>query len=199
MRLMLLLFLCTFAFRCGATEQIPDKILVDGQEHILLSESPFGSAFSREAIFEIRDRQSIPVKSIASTANRRGYVAVWEIGKGRLILRGVYFDGMSDEARPVPLMEFFPGRNYPLDATWYSGTIIVGKGEPLQSSASAMSSRIGEVRYSSYLNLKIENGNVLSRETYEAADVARTQEAFRPSAELIDMLKESHDEKGMRK
>ena len=174
MRLFIYLLLCALALPSRATEQVPDKILVDGEEYVLLSQSPFGALLNRPDMNSALN-DAVNQAGPKSTANWRGYVATWEIRDKRLLLRSLDLNGSGEKPQLLPLSTFFLGQNSPVDTVWYSGTLLIGKGKgKLVRDNPHFKSDIDRhyqyrraVRYESYLKLGISNGYVSSREDYE--------------------------------
>lgn len=197
MRLFIYLLLCALAFPSRATEQSPDKILVDGEEYVLLSQSPFGSLLSRPDM-DSALKDAVNHAGPKSTGNWRGYIAAWEIRGKRLLLRSMDLSGGGRNPHLLPLSTFFPGQDSPVDAIWYSGTLLVGKGTGKRSTERPQFKpdidrhyEYGRtVRYEGYLKLEISNGYVSSREDYEpnggevAAPMASPKFSFTPEIEL---------------
>lgn len=106
----------------GATEQIPDLIVIDGRQYSLYV-NPLEAYFSRHP-------EKRPQSNVRSTGNWRGYVAHFEVIGTEMVLTDVRVDEWSDKERSV-LKDLFPGAN-PLVATWFTGYLIVpdGEGDP---------------------------------------------------------------------
>jgi len=81
---------------------------------------------------------SLPKTDIQSTGNWRGYVATWEIADDKLVLKKIEVeysspasdDSHSSSSRDVTPQLFADAGN--TVATWYSGTLIIPKGEIVQ-------------------------------------------------------------------
>ncbi len=173
-RLLAFVLLCTLAFPSQATEQIPDKILVDGQEYVLLSKSPFDVLLGRPDMGTAL-KDSVNQTGPKCTANWRGYVATWEIKEKRLLLRSLNLNGCGEQPKLLPLSTFFLNQDSPVDTVWLSGILLLGKGttklvrdEPhYKSDIDRHYKYRRTVRYESYLKIEVSNGYVLAREDYE--------------------------------
>lgn len=169
MRLLLILFLYALTPLSRATEQIPDEILVDGARYQLLTRSPFEALLSRPDMNSALNARI----GLKSTNNWRGYIATWEIRGNRLLLQRMISGG-----RPLPLSAFFIGRDSPVDAIWFSGTLLLGKGEAIRArDDQSFKPDIDRhyaydrtLRYDSYLKIDVENGYVQARENYEPVE-----------------------------
>lgn len=174
MRLFIYLLLCALAFPSRATEQIPDKILVDGEEYVLLSQSPFGALLNRPDMNSALN-DAVNQAGPKSTANWRGYVATWEIRDKRLLLKSLDLNGSREKPQLLPLSIFFQDQDSPVDTVWFSGTLLVGKGNGkrvrenphFKSDIDRHYEYRRSVRYESYLKLGVSNGYISSREDYE--------------------------------
>lgn len=109
-------FLCLVA-SASATNQVRDPVIWNGQTNYPVIGPDIWSAFPK-------DKQ--PEFDQDSTANYKGYRAVWQIQDGSLMLLAVKAKVSGKE---VGLVELFPGKGAPISATWFSGTIIIPRGE----------------------------------------------------------------------
>lgn len=103
-----------------ATTQIPDTIIIDGQKHSLVSlplEQYYGPGRPR------------PKFRAPNTATWRGYLATWEIDRGRLYLKSIR---AWLGKREVGLEALFPGQNAPIPASWFTGQLRVPQGKVLR-------------------------------------------------------------------
>lgn len=108
-----------------ATEQIPDKLIYEGQTHCLFA-TPLEWAFTPE-------NPKPDFDGLLSTACHRGYVATWEIKDGVLLLTRVTYVG-SGPAKDLPMEHYLPQRakekpKAPIHADWFSGVVRVGQGD----------------------------------------------------------------------
>lgn len=169
-RLLALSLFLLSAIPALATEQIPDKIIMEGEKHTLLSPSPFEYAISDVQIQSVRKR--VQGLTPGCTANWRGYVATWEVSKERLLLRDVDISDCGTVPKLVPLSLFFANHDGPVDATWYSGTLLVGKGkanlvhEPrdIRPNVDRVDAYGRRWRYEAILKLTVERGEIISQE-----------------------------------
>lgn len=169
MRLILIFVLWALAFSSYGTEQNPDKILIDGEQYDLLSQSPFGSLLIRPDMSAALN-DAVNRAGPKSTDNWRGYVANWEVRGRRLLLQGLTSGG-----KPLPLSAFFWGRDSPADAVWFSGSLLLGKGKPTPGMGDQIFKadidphyRFGRtLRYPAYLKIEVRNGYIQAREDYE--------------------------------
>ena len=104
----------------GATAQEPDSLIYERQNLPLFS-NPLESYYQSGAVrpnFEFR-----------STANRRGYIATWEIDNGVLYLRDIkaWIDGSE-----VGMDKVFPEQVGRIEAKWFTGQLQVPQGKLLQ-------------------------------------------------------------------
>jgi len=196
MRLFIYLLLCALALPSRATEQIPDKILVDGEEYVLLSKSPLESLVHRPDM-EVVLKDAVNRAGPKCTANWRGYVATWELREKRLLLRSLDLNGCGEKPQLVPLSTFFLGHDSPVDAVWHSGTLLIAKGKgKLVRDIPHFKPDIDRhyeyrraVRYENYLKLGISNGYISSREDYEPnsgeESAPNASKELVPSAEFL--------------
>lgn len=85
--------------------------------------------------------------------NQKGYRATWEIKGDTLWL--ISLEGKI-EGKKVGIRELFDGRSAPLAATWFSGTVIVPRGEEIGLM------KKGELRYvwTKETHITVEKGKV---------------------------------------
>jgi hypothetical protein len=107
-----------------STVQIPDLIIVDGEERQLYG--PAGSLPFEELLRhrpEIKRRLAFYPTEICSAA-WSGFRATWSLKDDKLLLIKLISDPCSKESE-VPLrLVFFPEKP-PIAATWFSGTLVV--------------------------------------------------------------------------
>jgi len=98
-----------------ATPQIPDNLIYAGKQYRIISHpSPLESYFGPD--------HPRPKFQMNTTANRRGYVAYWEIAQGTLLLKHIR---ARVETGLVGLDYLFPGNKGRVAATWFTGEIRV--------------------------------------------------------------------------
>lgn len=103
------------------TDQVPDTVYYRGQLHSLYSE-PLDSY------------GQLPRFLPFSTANYRGYEAVWAIVSDALFI--VSLTGYVDSVGAVGLEDVFPGCLAPVLADWYTGTLRLQSGRLVTQSES---------------------------------------------------------------
>ncbi len=154
MRALLFLLLLVPGF-AAATAQIPDLIVLDGKTNSLFT-NPFG-AYLR------RNQEAIPkleaVVEGGCSASWRGYRANWEIKERRLFLAALFSDPCSQSPKPIPLTTFFPDAQGPVEATWFSGTLVIPQGEMTEYIHMGYQSE-----YERYLLITVEQGAVVTIE-----------------------------------
>ena len=134
-----------------ATAQIPDTLVVDGTEYSLQA-NPLGPWLREHP-------NALPESKLVSTANWRGYLAKWTLRDGKLLLVDVTVSESIDETRSV-MKELFPGGG-PVEATWFTGHLIVPTGEMVNYVHMGYAST-----YSSYLVATIVNGRVQAKRNF---------------------------------
>ena len=99
------------------TVQATDMLLVRGQ-YLSLADFPLEPYLAR------LPKRLRPVMAKWSTANYRGYVALWEIRDGMLWLKDVdAWIEFGGEVVRATLETFLPHRKGPIAATWFSDTL----------------------------------------------------------------------------
>jgi hypothetical protein len=103
------------------TAQVRDRLSYDGRIFPLCSLplQPWLHETGNEGIFRW-----------PHTANRRGYVASWEVADGRLYLQKL--EATLHDGSAASLATLFPGTTGKVSAAWYSGTLRVTDGELLE-------------------------------------------------------------------
>ncbi len=122
-----------------ATGQAPDRLLIDGEMH-MLDTNPLAPYLA--GLGERRPRFDAPTSALW-----RGYVATWELREGRLLLKAV--DGFrkapagaedAGAGKKTPFLgfvgfdamaELFP-QGGEVFADWYTGALVVPLGEPVE-------------------------------------------------------------------
>lgn len=92
------------------TAQVLDEIFHEGRRH-LLAEDPLST------------RGGLPTFVGISSAELRGYVAVWAVVYARLFL--VSFRGISSEGDDLGVEQLFPGAEAPVFAHWFTGQLTL--------------------------------------------------------------------------
>ncbi|CAN7768749.1 hypothetical protein LJR175_007395 [Variovorax sp. LjRoot175] len=101
------------------TQQARDIIFYQGSEHFI----------SPEPLESYRD---LPEFMALSTANHRGYTAVWTVVVDRLFL--VSLSGWADGAAEAGIRGVFPTCEAPVRADWFSGELMLQSGRLLSPS-----------------------------------------------------------------
>jgi len=144
---------CSVTIAAGATAQISDQILIDGQTELLFTE-PLQDGMRANPKLQKNLMSHISEKNRCS-ASWRGYAATWEIRSNNLYLVNVQVDPCSEVKKMIPLVELFPGATGPVKATWFSGTLTVPQGKQIEYVHMGYGSR-----YERYLFLDIDKGKV---------------------------------------
>ena len=137
-----------------ATAQIPDHLLVDGQESQLFAEPLFPYLKQNKDSFGALMKHATQVCSAAW----RGYQAKWEIRENQVFLVALFANPCSKESPEIPLAELFPGASSPIPAKWYSGTLRIPQGKMLEYVHMGYQSK-----YERYLVLTVTDGLVTGR------------------------------------
>lgn len=134
-----------------ATRQRSDPLLWRGETvYPELGPSIWGAFPGNEKIIQN------PKFDFESTGNYNGYRAKWEIKDDALFL--VFLEGKID-GKSVGIGDLFPGKNSPISAVWFSGTLIIPRGKEIGLMK-------GEARYvyTKEMHLTIEKGKVVKTE-----------------------------------
>ncbi|CAE6832267.1 hypothetical protein [Xanthomonas arboricola] len=141
-----------------ATEQIPDRIRIDGQNAVLLAE-PLAPVLDDQATWQRFVAHARPALGSCS-ANWRGYQADWRVEQAQVLLDRIVI-GACDTAPPaLPLEVLFPGRTAPVAADWIHGELVVAL--PIATST-------GGAAEAPYLLLQVQHGRVVTREPLSEA------------------------------
>lgn len=192
--LTLLLAICAFPQFAHATAQMPDKLILDGEE-VPLHTNPL-----QPYLYAHRDE--VPKFRSMTSANWRGYVATFAIRDGYLIVDKVEVrmredgakrgkDPEQKEYRLEPPMEdivtqVFNGRD-DVPATWYTGALVIPRGEVINYIHMGYGSTSER-----YTLLRVREGRVIERLDMGAGDftVYRKQRfaAFKATPAYAAML-----------
>lgn len=123
-----------------ATEQVWDAVTYAGRDFAVL-ERPLSDF--------LRRLPAIPRFDIPHTANYKGYIAGWEIRNSRLYLAS--FRATANR-QPFCISLLFPGRELPIAADWYSGTVHIVSGRETLAK--------GYLTYEHVIALRVTNGVV---------------------------------------
>lgn len=178
-----LLAICGFAH---ATAQIPDKLILDGEE-VPLHTNPLQPYLSAH-------RDELPNFSPSSTANWRGYVATFAIHDGQLIVDKVEVKvreagaARGEYKTEDVVTRLFNGRD-DVPATWYTGALVVPRGELVHYVHMGYGST-----FERYTVLRVRKGEVVERLDMSADDFTtyrRTRfDAFKATPAYAAMLAE---------
>ncbi|NYZ61906.1 hypothetical protein [Luteimonas deserti] len=159
------------ALPAAATEQIPDTLLLDGQPRPLHSE-PLSAYLDQPDAWE-RFRALFATTLGTCSANWRGYRATWRLEDDRLQLLRMVAGACDRKAPEIALEALLPGRTAPVDADWYSGTLVVALGERGGNDHMGYSTR-----YPRYALIEIEQGRrIAQREvTHDELQALRVRE-----------------------
>jgi hypothetical protein len=123
-----------------ATEQVWDGVAYAGRDLSVL-ERPLNDY--------LRHLPAIPRFDIPNTANYKGYTAGWEVRNSHLYLAS--FRATTNH-QPFSIILLFPGRELPIPADWYSGTVHIVSGKETLAK--------GYLTYEHVIALRITNGVV---------------------------------------
>ncbi|MCV2370053.1 hypothetical protein [Roseateles oligotrophus] len=156
MRHALLVILLSFASAtCFATAQIPDTLLFLGETAPIYSAPLLPIAKDKQYYSRIRPF----LGEGTCSASWHGFRANWSIERDQLILLSIQSEPCSDSPKAIPLGAIFIGRTAPLIADWYTGRVILPRGEILKHDLFS-----GRHLYERYRVFQIERGLVVSNE-----------------------------------
>lgn len=172
-----------------ATAQVPDRILIDGQDYAL-NTNPLNT-------WLVANERKLPEEALSSSANWRGYIASWEIAGGQLVLRDVTIrvagKERGDTMQKSILSDLFPSAATPVVANWYSGALIVPDGEMTHYVHMGYGSS-----YERYQVLRIVAGRVVEHVKLSAEEFERYKadkfEAFTATEEYRKSLEELREQ-----
>jgi peptidoglycan-associated lipoprotein len=138
----------------NATEQQPDRIIVNGSEpYDLLTydfmKTPFWETLNDPEMFT---RWKTLMGGGMCTSLHRGYVATWEIKNAKLYLTQMRMENCG-RGDVVPLTAFFPDVQGSVLASWYSGVLTIAQAPNPKE----------------YIQFRVENGSVTGRRTISAS------------------------------
>jgi hypothetical protein len=107
------------------TAQIPERIVYEGTEGFLFTD-PLETYFTND--------NPRPEFVAPHTACWRGYIGEWEIKEDTLYLKDIKAWMRDDQGvrSPVSFDKVFPGKAKPLKAEWFTGTLRIPQGKPIQ-------------------------------------------------------------------
>ncbi|WDM67983.1 hypothetical protein [Xanthomonas cucurbitae] len=135
-----------------ATEQIPDRIRIDGRQAHLLAE-PLSGPLDDPATWK-RFVAKAGTTLGSCTANWRGYQAFWRLDARQLALDRVVLGACRTTPPELPLEVLFPGQHAPMPAVWVDGELIVAVPPAADASSAA----------ASYLLLRLRRGQVIAQD-----------------------------------
>jgi hypothetical protein len=112
------ILLSSLASAVYATQQVPEVLVYNGTTNDMFS-TPLESFFSAE-------KPKVFLEKPSSTACWRGYVGTWKIENDELYL--VALQEGHPRTGAIPLDKVSPEWVSPVKATWFTGTIQIGKG-----------------------------------------------------------------------
>lgn len=168
----------------GATAQIPDDIVVEGQ-HFALTTLPLSGYLQQRNDF-------LPADVSISSANWRGYVASWEISEDALYLVDVTVETFDQQTRKSQRAsvrpKLFPGATRVL-AQWYSGVLLIPDGKLVDYVHMGFGST-----YDHYRIFRIESGRVTESLSLSQAEFERYRDrkfaAFQQTDEYAKALQD---------
>ncbi|MBA6231991.1 MULTISPECIES: hypothetical protein [unclassified Colwellia] len=178
------LLFSVISFGCLATAQIPDAIEISDVKYSL-NTNPL-EKYLTEVKWEKPENASI------SSANWRGYLAVWKVEAGNLLLTDMTISVPSETEKHrydnvSILKSVFPNQKEIL-AAWYSGALIVPYGEMTNYVHMGYGSS-----YESYIVLRINNGVVIEHLVMVAAEFEKYKhrkfQTFKETKKFQDDLK----------
>jgi hypothetical protein len=168
-RWLALVWMAVTAWSVAATEQIPDRLDLDGQTRRLLAE-PLAPALDVPATWA-RFVAHAGGALGGCTANWRGYRASWRLDGDRLLLERIELGACSDAPAVLPVAALFPGRQAPLLADWFDGPLLVQLDDAPPPP---------DATQATYLLLQLQRGVVVAREALSAAQLQARRAAARP-------------------
>ena len=176
----------------GATAQEPDVLFYKGKKHGILT-NPLEDLFKSNPQIKERldDARFNRVEYVGSSANWRGYVAMWKINKRKLYLTGLE---LVDEHSVFK--EVFPGQNK-VFAEWYTGLIILPEGEMTNYVHMGYGSA-----FERYLVIRIKKGVVLKEKSFSGPEYQKFKkrqfDAYQKTAEygrrVSSLRKKGHNQ-----
>ena len=138
------------------TEQIPDILILNGEKMDLFS-TPLEPYLKNKEVWATF--RKFLNDEIACTADWNGYLGKWKIFNNKLFLVGLYVGACDERPKVIPLNKIFEKKE-DIFAFWYSGYLIVPRGQTLPDKYIGFSPR-----YEKYLIIEINKGNVISKKT----------------------------------
>ena len=139
-----------------ATAQFPELLLLDGKSRAMFTD-PLEPWLK---VQQNADRLKPYVSEQRCSASWRGYRGTWEIKNNSLQLISLKANPCSQTAKDVPLAALFADRAGPVEATWFSGRLVVPDGNQTKYVHMGYMSQ-----YERYLLFHVERGRVVHSET----------------------------------
>ena len=162
-KIVMAVLICTAGGTAFATSQVPEVLVYGGTTNDLYT-TPLESLFSAGSPKVFIERPS-------STACWRGYVGTWKIEKDELYL--VALQEGHPRAGAIPLDKVNPQWESPVKATWFSGTLRIGRGKVLMGGMGFSEKRESDIF------LEIKEGIIVST---RQVDNTKEKEAAEPES-----------------
>ena len=156
----------------AATEQIPDRIRIAGQDYVLPAE-PLAPVLNDAATWRRLTNALGPAMGTC-TANWRGYMARWSVREDMLYLESMVAHACRQPEEPLAIDALFPGQQGPLAASWFSGDLAVAQGEPGTNVHMGYSTT-----YPRYLLLRVDAGRITGRHLVTHDELMRRHDEAR--------------------
>ena len=137
MKAILFIMMWGAAGAAHATSQIPEVLIYNGASHDLYA-TPLETLFSRD-----HPKPKLFFEHPSSTACGRGYVGTWKIDNDHLYL--VALREGHPRTGVIPLGKVNPKLVSPVKATWFTGTLRIGKGKVLKAGVGFSEKREKEI------------------------------------------------------
>ena len=121
MKILLTILSVMLSLEVNATQQIPEEFEVD-MARFRIEQQPLDSFISNEDFHKM-------FKPGVCSASWRGYKGSWALRGQKLVLTYLVTDACSKSPKSIDTNKLFGSKRYPVEATWYTGKIIVRIGE----------------------------------------------------------------------
>lgn len=190
----LLAVLITFV-PARATSQAPDVLFMDGAKYFIHS-NPL-------EVYLKKYPGKRPKSGVTSSANWRGYVAVWEIDQDRLFLKDVTVliskntsDGKSWNAEPKSVFQEIFKTESRIPADWFTGYIVIPQGKMVSYVHMGYGST-----FEKYIFLKVQKGILTKKWKTDMAGFEKFRreqfKAFKKTKEYQDKIAELKKERDL--
>jgi len=139
-----------------ATAQFPELLLVDGKPRVMFA-NPLEPWLK---VQQNAEKLKPYISEQRCSASWRGYRGTWEVKGDSLQLVNLTANPCSQPPKEVPLSALFPGKTAPVDATWFSGRLVVPDGNQTKYVHMGYMSQ-----YERYILFHVERGRVVKSET----------------------------------